>query len=187
MTDVYDEDPEEPREDEEGRKRAPWGRLEQIIPELLKRAVAQGAGALGDEKAREHLVAEVLRKAISKGGEVVEGTEDSVRRLLGELPLPKEVVERMTSRLDDYKSELFKLLRQEVHEFFSRIDLGHELQKALTSLSFEITTEIRFVPNEKSVGGAGVKPDMKTDVKMKRAEGEERRSRRSRQPKSSEE
>lgn len=177
--DPYDDDPT--FEAEGGARRHARGRLDGLIPEIVRRALAQGAGALADEKAREHLVAEVIRKAILKGGEVVDSTEDGVRRLLGEIPVPKEVVDRLTARLDDYKAELFRIVRQEVHEFFERVDLGYELQKMLTSLSFEITTEIRFVPNDKSVsrrGGSGVRPDVKSDVKVKRSDRAARRGRR---------
>ncbi len=173
-----DEEADEGREqdgDEEGRRRGGWGRLDSLA-DVVRRAIAQGADAIKDEEARESLVSEVVRRAISKGGEVVDSTEGSVRKLLGDLPLPKEVVDRIGARLDDYKGELLGLLQQEVREFFDRIDLGHELQKMLTSLSFEITTEIRFIPNEKSVGGTGVKPDVKSKVKVKRSDREGNRS-----------
>jgi hypothetical protein len=177
MSEVDEEDDEGrgPESDEEGRKRGTWGRLDSLA-DVVRRAIAQGADAIKDEDTREKLVSEVVRKAISKGGEVVDSTEGSVRKLLGDLPLPKEVVDRIAARLDDYKGEMLGLLRQEVRAFFDRIDLGHELQKMLTSLSFEITTEIRFIPNEKSVGGTGVKPDVKSKVSVKRSDRQGKRS-----------
>ena len=39
----------------------------------------------------------------------------------------------------------------------------------LTSLSLEVSTEIRFIPNDKSVSRSGVKPDVKTRTRVKRA------------------
>ena len=45
------------------------------------------------------------------------------------------------------------------------MNLGNEIAKILTTLSFEIKTEIRFIPNSESVGG--VKPDLKKQVTVK--------------------
>lgn len=132
--------------------------------DAVKKAIVQGAEAFGDEKLRENVVTEALRKAMSKGNEVVEGTEDSVRRFISDLPLPKEVVDKLGGRLDDYKTDLLGMVKDEVHDFLGKIDLGHELQKMLTSLSFEITTEVRFIPNDK-----GVKPSIKTAARVKRS------------------
>ena len=134
-----------------------------LLGQLLRRAVNQGVEAISDEKFRETLVAEIFRKAVSKGGSVVDSTEDSLRRLVGELPLPKEVVDRIMARLDDYKADLLGLVKDEVHDFLDRVDLGNELQRVLTSLSFEISTEIRFIPNEK-----GIQPDVKASARVKR-------------------
>ncbi len=148
-----------PRPDTEDRRGR--GFIEGLVPDLVKRVIAQGAEALGDEK--DTLVAELFRKALNKGGEVVDSTEDSLRRLISELPLPKEVIERITTRLDDYKADVLRLVKDELREFLDRIDIGFELQKILTSLSLEVSTEIRFVPNERSV-----KPDVQTRAKVKR-------------------
>ncbi len=159
---------EAPFEDEdddagEGRLRS---RLGGLVPDLLRRALREGVDAINEERVRETLIAEVLRKAASKGGEVYESTEDSVRKLVGELPLPKDVAERVLERVDDYRGDLFRVVREELHDWLQKVDVGHELQKILTSLSFEITTEVRFIPNEK---GVPARPDVKTGVRVKRA------------------
>ena len=135
----------------------------------MKKAIAQGVDVLNDEKIRETVMAEAVRKAISGGTKVVDTTEDSVRKLLGELSLPKELADRILGKIDDYKADVLGLVKEEIHEFLGRIDLGNELQKALTSLSLEISTEIRFIPNEKGVTGrASVKPQVKTSTRVKR-------------------
>lgn len=158
---------------DEGRAR---GRFEGLIPDIVRKVINQSAEALGEEKVRETVVAELVRKALSKGGEVVDSTEDSLRRFISDLPLPNDVAERLGARLDDYKSDVLRVLRDEVHDFFDRIDLGHELQKMLTSLSFEITTEVRFIPNEKGVGSKvkkGVRPDVKSSARVRRRRRDE--------------
>ncbi len=164
--DDVDEAPEddEASPDESGETRR--GRLRGILPDLLKRVLREGADALNDERFKETLIAEVLRKAASKGGEVYDSTEDSVRRLVSDLPLPQEVIERILERIDEYRGELFRVIADELKEWLDKVDLGYEIQKILTTLSFEITTEIRFIPNEK---GVLAKPDVKAGVRVKRA------------------
>lgn len=168
--DTRDEE-EQPREEEGHRKRR-----ESVLAGLVRKAISQGVEAISDDKARDAIVAEVVRRARQTGHLVVDTTEDSVRRLVGELPLPKEVVDRIMSRLDDYKVDILAAVKEELHEFLARIDIGHELQKVLTSLSLEVSTEIRFIPNDKSVGRASVKPEVKTTTRVKRA-GERRKRR----------
>ncbi|MSP71173.1 MAG: hypothetical protein EXR76_03085 [Myxococcales bacterium] len=164
-----DQDPDD--EDE----RRPRTRLESLIPDLIKKAILHGATALTDEKLRETLVSEIVRKAINVGSGVVENTEEHVRRVLSDIPIPKEVGDRVAHKLDEYKGELFRIVKQEVHEFLDEIDLGAEMQKMLTSLSFEIVTEIRFIPNEKGTG-ATVRPDVQSKVTLKKAAEGTRRS-----------
>lgn len=144
--------------------------LRGLVPDLVKRALREGADALNDERLKETLVAEVLRKAASKGGEVYDSTEDSLRKLVSELPLPQEVIEGILERFDDYRGELFRVVAEELQAWLNKVDLGHEIQKILTSVSFEISTEIRFIPNEK---GVAAKPDVKAGVRVKKRKTDE--------------
>lgn len=161
--------PTDAEDDVDGR-----GRLESLIPSAFKRAIYQGVEALSDEKVRETVVSEVVRKAIEKGHEVVDVTEDSVRRIMGEIPVAKDAADRLAARVDEYRTELFRVVGDEMHDFFDRVDLGHEIQKALTSLKLEISTEIRFIPNDRDESGqrGPVRTDVKTRTKVKRAKGD---------------
>jgi len=167
--------------DEGGRPRSPRARLDALIPDALKRALMQGAEALVDDKLRDGLVGDVVRKAIHVGNEVVDSTEDQVRKILQEIPVAREVGDRVAGRLDEYRGEVFRIVKNEVHEFLERVDIGAELQKLLTSVSFEIVTEVRFIPNEKAAqGGPAIKPEVKSGVRVKPANAPPRSRRSSR-------
>jgi hypothetical protein len=56
-----------------------------------------------------------------------------------------------------------RVVAKEVRDFLSATDLSGELTRALTALSFEIKTEVRFIPND----AGGVKPDVRTKVAPK--------------------
>ena len=64
----------------EGEGRRGRSLLDSIMPDLVKRALAQGVEAVNEEKLKETLVAELLRKAVTK---------------LGQGTFPKEMVEKV--------------------------------------------------------------------------------------------
>jgi len=114
-------------------------RLEGLVPDLLKRTFYAGLGA-------------------------VFTTEEGIRRLANEFSLPKEVASYLVQQAQTTKDELFRILAAELRGFLESLNLNEELQRLLTSLSFEIKTEIRFIPNEAKL----VKPKIKNKVTVKR-------------------
>jgi hypothetical protein len=129
-------------------------RLEQLVPDLVKKTFAAGMGAVFQ-------------------------TEEGIRRLARE-SLP-EVAGYIASsadgakdRVSDAKDRVFDVIARETREFLSTLNVSEEIAKILTTLSFEIKTEIRFIPNSERFTGA--EPDVKASVRLKRTDrdGKER-------------
>src|ERR1017187_3459219 len=126
-------------------------RLESVIPELIKRAVE-----LGVEKAAE--------------------APDNLKEFVGGMKLPREAVNYLLAQVEETKSGLFRVVAKEVREFLEHANLAGEMQKMLTTVQFEISTTIRFKPNDGRSGGAGgsgdsskmPKPEVKSEVHLKR-------------------
>lgn len=139
-----DEDP--PRDDRErdGLSDAIRQRLEQLVPDLVKKTFAAGMGAVFQ-------------------------TEEGLRRIAGSAreSLP-EVAGYLASSADGAKDKVFEIIARETREFLSTLNLTEEIAKLLTTLSFEIKTEIRFIPNSERVVGA--EPDVKASVRLKRTD-----------------
>jgi hypothetical protein len=110
------------------------GRLEQFIPDIVRRTFYAGLGA-------------------------VFTTEEGIRKLASDFHLPKDITNYLIQQAATSKDELFRVVGRELRSFLESVNISGELQKLLTSLSFEIKTEIRFIPNDQAV--AGVKPDVK--------------------------
>jgi hypothetical protein len=121
------------REEGEPRDRQ-RGRLEGFIPDIVKRTFYAGLGA-------------------------VFTTEEGIRKIASDLKLPKDVANYLIQQAASSKDELFRVVGKEMRGFLETVNISGELQKLLTSLSFEIKTEIRFIPNDEAV--AGVKPEVK--------------------------
>lgn len=148
---------EAPMSDNERRRR-----LDSVIPELIKRAVE-----LGVEKASE--------------------APDNLKELVAGLKLPREAAHFLLSQVDETKSGLFRVVGKEVRDFLDRTNLGTEMQRMLTTVQFEINTTIRFKPNDAAEGTEDdgttklPKPEVKSNVQVKRADERPRERRRNRE------
>ena len=110
----------------------------------------------------------MVRRAINAGTSAVTSTEDGIRKLVSDFNLPRDVAAYLLMQASTSKDEVLRIIGHEVRGFLETVNLSGELQKLLTSLSFEIKTEIRFIPNSESV----VKPDIKNKVAVKRRDQE---------------
>ncbi|MEM1418974.1 MAG: hypothetical protein AAGH15_29040, partial [Myxococcota bacterium] len=121
----------------------------------------------------ENLLREAVRKAVERGVEAGVGTlnkaDKTFRDVVDDVPLPKELVGYLFTSVDDTKNALVRVVAGEVRDFLEATDVAGELQRALTSLSFEIKTEVRFIPNE----AGGVKPRVRASAVPKRVKKDE--------------
>jgi hypothetical protein len=136
---------EAPREEAARR-----GRLENFIPDIVRRTFYAGLGA-------------------------VFTTEEGIRKIASDLKLPKDVANYLIQQAASTKDELFRVVGKELRGFLETVNISGELQKLLTSLSFEIKTEIRFIPNDEAIGG--VKPNVKVGRMALRRQKEDKRDR----------
>jgi hypothetical protein len=120
-------------------------RLDSVIPELIKRAVE-----IGVEKAVE--------------------APDNLKEFVGGMKMPRDAAHYLLAQVEETKNGLFRVVAKEVREFLEHTNIAGEMQKMLTTVQFEISTTIRFKPNEAGAGdGARMpKPEVKADVQVKR-------------------
>jgi hypothetical protein len=119
-------------------------------------------------KRLEGLVPDILRRSLTSGIGSAFMSEDGIRSMLADTKLPKEVVNYLIAQADSTKREFFRIASREIREFLENVDFGGELTKILTSVSFEIRTEVRFIPND-----SAVKPNVRNRVAVRKADGTE--------------
>ena len=117
-----------------------------------------------DERERPRRMSDTVKKALAQGFRSVRSSEEKIRGMVGDV-MPKEVVSYLKGAIDSGRDELVRIVGGQTRKFLEGIDVGGEVAKILTSLSFEIKTEIRFIPNDQKV-----KPDIKMSVKPKKVE-----------------
>jgi len=122
-----------------------------------------------EDRTKLRNVSDAVRKAVGSGIRSMLSSEEWVRSTVREA-LPKELVQYMKRQADSARDEVVRLIGVQTKRFIEGIDIGSEVQKILTSLSFEIKTEIRFIPNDQKV-----KPDVKVAVRTRKAKGRDKR------------
>jgi hypothetical protein len=141
MDEVDDKEEIEEEVEEDGIPDAVRRRLETYIPELVRKTFAAGLGAAF-------------------------ATEEGIRKITKEIPQAKDVVDYVASTAGSTKDDVMRVMARETREFLQTVNFSEEIAKMLTMLSFEIKTEIRFIPNDEKFGG--VEPDVKAKVRVKR-------------------
>lgn len=140
------------------------------------------------ERVVPELVKKVLERAVESGATRLSEGPESLRHFVSDLKLPKEVLHYLYGQIDETKSGLYRAVAKEIRDVLEHTQFADEITKVLTKLSFEIKTEIRFIPNdaaakgreggreggkEKEPGGAGAgegglpKPDVQARVSVR--------------------
>jgi hypothetical protein len=127
----------------------------------------QDGGTDDDDDGAAGWVAETLRKAFSQGFRSVRASEEKLRGMVGDA-MPRELVTYLKGAVDKGRDELVRAIGGQTRRFLEGLDVGTEVAKILTMVSFEIRTEIRFIPNDQKL-----KPSIRTSIRPKRAGGDE--------------
>jgi hypothetical protein len=132
-----------------------------MAPADEKLTPEEQAGAEG----KTGFVADAVRKAVLAGLGAVFLTEEGARKLARDWKLPKELISYVVSQASGAKTEVMRVVGDEIRRFMESDALRREFIKALTSMSIEVKAEIRL----KDAGGGRVKPVVKAAVRPRAA------------------
>lgn len=113
-------------------------------------------------KGIEALIPDIVKRTMGS----VLMSDEGIRSLVADKKLPKEVVGFLLGQVDATRRGILRIVSNEVRVFLENVDFGGELAKILTTLSFEVRTEVRFIPNEERVV-----PQIRNRVRVKKADG----------------
>ena len=159
MVDPRDDDDELPEADratsDRDRERAERDRYDRDrneLPESLRQRL-------------EAMIPEIVKKTFQAGMGAVFSTEQGIRNLAKDT-IP-DVAGYIANTADTTKDKVLEVAAREIRDFLHTMNFTEEIAKLLTTLSFEIKTEIRFIPNSEKY--SGVQPDVKASARLKRS------------------
>ena len=96
----------------------------------------------GRKKDKESGIADVIKKVVSIGVGAAFMTEDAVKNILGDLPLPKDIVSGLVQNAKGAKKEFSDGVRKEFREYLSKLDLTKLVSNALENYDFNIQATV---------------------------------------------
>jgi hypothetical protein len=105
-----------------------------------------------DDGGRDGLkIADIIKRVVSVGVGAAFMTEDSVKTLLSELPLPKDIVNGLIQNAKGAKEEFLDSLQTEIRRHLSTIDPKLYLDEIINNYEFEIDAKVRLNKRSGSV------------------------------------
>lgn len=94
----------------------------------------------------------LLKKVLTTGVTAAFMTEESVRALLKDVPLPKDIVGGLLENAKNTKTEFVHSVKNELKSYLDKIDLSKEIDKIVEKYDFEVKATISLKKKKKPKG-----------------------------------
>jgi hypothetical protein len=94
----------------------------------------------------------ILKKVLTTGVTAAFMTEETVRAVLKDLPLPKEIVGGLVENAKITKTEFVNGVKNELKSYLDKIDLTKEFDKIAEKYDFEVKATISLKKKKKNKG-----------------------------------
>jgi hypothetical protein len=108
-------------------------------------AGSPSSGKMSDStlrKAVDSFLPEMVKRALFLGAGMLFMTEEGVRKILGEVNLPREAVSYLIKQSDKSKKEFFSIFQRELNRFLSRVDVTRLSKEVLDGISVEVNAKV---------------------------------------------
>lgn len=104
------------------------------------------------EKDKDGKIEGILKKVLTTGVTAAFMTEESIRAVLKDVPLPKDIVGGLVENAKSTKTEFVSGVKNELKSYLDKIDLSREIDKILEKYDFEVKATISLKRKKKSKG-----------------------------------
>lgn len=94
-------------------------------------------------------ITDIFKKVVNTGISAAFMTEDAVKNIIGDLPLPKEIVNGLLSNAKNTKDEFISSVKSELKGYLNKIDISKEIDRIAENYDFEVNAKIKLVPKNK--------------------------------------
>lgn len=105
-----------------------------------------------NQKDRDGKIGDLLKKVLTTGVTAAFMTEEGVRAVLKDLPLPKDMVGSLVENAKNTKTEFVSSVKNELRTYLNKIDLSKEIDKIAEKYDFEIKATISLKKKKKGKG-----------------------------------
>ena len=105
-----------------------------------------------DEKEKDGKLGDLFKKVLTTGVTAAFMTEEGVRAVLKDLPLPKDMVGSLVENAKTTKTEFVASVKNELKTYLYKIDLTKEIDKIAEKYDFEVKATISLKKKKKTKG-----------------------------------
>lgn len=91
---------------------------------------------------------DVFKKVVSTGITAAFQSEEAIKSVIQDLPLPKEIINGLLQNAKVSRDEFIKSVKSELSGYLNRINLTDEIDKVLEKYDFEVNAKISLKRKE---------------------------------------
>ena len=107
---------------------------------------------MDDNKDKDGKIGDLVKKVLATGVTAAFMTEESIRALLKDVPLPKDIVGGLLENAKNTKTEFVSSVKNELKSYLDRIDLSKEIDRLAENYDFEVKATISLKKKVKAKG-----------------------------------
>lgn len=104
---------------------------------------------MSEDKDNNKNISEILKKVVNTGISAAFMTEDAVKGIIQDLPVPKDIANGLLTNAKNTKDEFIASVKSELKGYLNKIDISKEIDRVAENYDFEINAKIKLVPKAK--------------------------------------
>ena len=104
-------------------------------------------------------ITDLFKKVVNTGISAAFMTEDTVKNLIQDLPLPKDMAQGLLANAKQTKEEFVGSVKNELKTYLDKIDISKEIDRVLEKYDIEVNAKVKFNRKDK----AETQADSKTE------------------------
>jgi hypothetical protein len=108
----------------------------------------------------EKFLPEVIKRGLEASLEAILKPDSGLKRVIPDLRIRREMAEYLIRQIDETKNMALRVIAHEVRSFLENTNMEDAVRKVLTSMAFEVKTEVRFV----DTGDGQLRPSVRSGM-----------------------
>lgn len=99
---------------------------------------------MSEKESKSSALDGIIKKVVSVGVGAAFMTEESVKKILEDLPLPKEILSGLVQNAKGAKEDFTNGIREELRSYLSKVDASKIVMDILDRYDVEVETKFKF-------------------------------------------
>jgi polyhydroxyalkanoate synthesis regulator phasin len=104
---------------------------------------------MDDEHDKDSSLSDIVKRVVSIGVGAAFMTEDAVRSVLKDVPLPKEIASGLLQNAKGAKEDFIQGIREEVSTHLAKVDPKKLMEEVLSDYDIEVQAKLSFTKKKK--------------------------------------